>query len=76
MKTRTTKEQLLDGDNWGSMIGEKTTTSVGCETTEEGLGGGDFGGVFFSSTKLIPDPHSAPPGVGEGPELIPHVSWV
>jgi hypothetical protein len=37
-----TTQQSTVGDNWGSRIGEKTTTSLGCEMTEEGHGGGDL----------------------------------
>ena len=36
------KQQLTADGNWGSRIGEKTTMILGCETTEEGHGGGDL----------------------------------
>jgi hypothetical protein len=43
MNTTTTKQQsTVLGNNRGSRIGEKTTTSLRCETTEEGHGGGDL----------------------------------
>jgi hypothetical protein len=38
----TTKQQSTVGDNQGSRIGEKTTTSLGCETPEEGHGRGNL----------------------------------
>ncbi len=60
MKTRTTKQQSTDGDNWGSRIGEKTTMILGCETTEEGHGGGDLV-EFFELHKIDSRPTFHPP---------------
>jgi hypothetical protein len=62
MKTRTTKQQSTVGDNWGIWVGEKATTSLGCETTEEGHGGGDLVEFFElhknNSKCMIPPPQS------------------
>ena len=65
MKTRTTKQQSTVGDNWGSRIGEKTTMSLVCETTEEGHVGGDLV-EFFELHEIDCRPTFRPPGAGEG----------
>jgi hypothetical protein len=73
MTRTTTKQQSTVGNNWGSRIGEKRRLGgVGWRRRATGEA---IWWSFSSSTKSFPDPHSAPPGAGEGPELIPHVSW-